>query len=56
MNVEIEKKYKENNNDEEKKEEFINLYDTQDKQYMKLTKSHVDPNSSIIIEFSFCFG
>ena len=52
LNVEIETKYKKEN-DEEKKEEFINLYDTQDKKYMKLRKSHVDPNSSIIIEFSF---
>ena len=52
LNVEIKKKYKKE--DENKKEEkIIELYDTEEIEYMKLNKSNIDPNSSIIINFAF---
>ena len=50
LNVEINKYQKEKNNNNE---EILDLYDTKEMQYMKLTKSHIQPNTCIYIEFLF---
>ena len=52
LSVEIDRNYENKINDDE--EENINtLEDNKDIQYMKLQKTHIDPNSVIDIDFSF---
>ena len=50
LNVEIKENQKKNNNNNE---EIFDLYDTNEIKYMKLAKSHIEPNTSIDIDFSF---